>query len=184
MRTTSILFLTALTLVVFSHFCFAGEFDEEPGSFVSFEAGKLILLGKSADVANHPTILYFNIGFPINQAFGNHWKSKAFTVGPKLGFGFGSEKTGAADSTATFFEALANARFMFGNIGETFRTYVELASGVGTFTGAAVQIEGGGGLNVFFDSQSSFGVSTHYREIIGSEVKRGVSILGSLAYHF
>jgi hypothetical protein len=156
---------------------------ETPGSFVGFEVGPTYILSDGGLGVRDPFFIYFNVGFTLNKFFGLYWENQNFTLGPRVGLGFGQSNLGGSDKSL-FYDIIGNFRYTPGN-GETiFRPYIEAGPGLGNYTGAAVHIDLGTGLNIFYNDQDSIGITAHYNEFFTASVERSISFYGTLSHHW
>jgi hypothetical protein len=187
MKTFYATFLICASILSFSPSSNAQEgrdySDETPGSFVAIEVGPSYILSDGGSGAGNPLMIYFNVGMTLNKLFRQSWENQNFTLGPRVGLGFGDPNTPGSDVTM-FYDIIANFRYTPGNGENMFRPYVEGGPGLGNYTGAAVHVDLGAGLDIFYNDKDSVGVTAHYNEFFTGDVERSVTLLGSLSHHW
>lgn len=176
--------VSALSFSPSSHSQEGGNFDdrESPGSYVGLEVGPTYILSDDGSGVDDPFMIYFNVGFTLNKLFNLYWENQNFTLGPRVGIGFGESSTGTGRSL--FYSIVGNFRYTPGNGESTFRPYIEAGPGFGNYTGAAVHVDVGTGLDIFYNDQDSIGIAAHYIEYFTGGVVRSATLLASLTHHW
>jgi hypothetical protein len=155
---------------------------ETPGSYAGVEVGPTYILNDGGSGASNLLSIYFNFGFTLNKLFGLTWENQNFTLGPKIGLNFG-EPSATADKTM-FYDIIANFRYTPGNGENIFRPYLEAGPGLGNYTGAALHVDVGAGLGIFYNDQDSIGLSAHYNQYFTGLVEQTATFLATLSHHW
>lgn len=162
----------------------SGDFDREEfgAGFVAIEGGPWLLMGGAKSVVNTPVMFYLTTGFSVSHAMDQGVdQAEGLKIGPKVGVGFGSAK--GAD-TDLFYDLMLKVRYTFGSLGSAIRPYLDVGPGFVNFFENAGEVEAGGGFDFYFPD-GSVGINANYKELFGAgAMKRGVTILGSVAYRF
>ncbi len=157
---------------------------QEFGSgFVVVEGGLWRLLGSARRVVADPGLVYVTTGFSLTRAFDSENDYEPLKVGPKFGFGIGSDR-GVASDPKLFFDILMKVRYTFGAVKSWIRPYVDAGPGVVNFHHAAFELEGGAGFDLLF-GRASVGTNVQYKELFGAgDLRRGLVFLAGLGYRF
>ncbi len=180
-----------LSLILISLLCASSALadfthDEDWGlRTVAFEAGPWQIVGAGRRVVNDPVMLYLTFGINLTKAFYAPEPYEPLHLVPKLGIGLGST-VGTPRDFKNFYDLLLKVRYWFGSRGNRFRPYVDAGPGYINFISHSFQLEAGGGFDFFVGKGGgTIGVNAQYKELFHSApLRRGVVILGTLAFHF
>ncbi len=178
-------FLAFLILSVSPTLLCADENSLDPDfgdGFVSMQGGTVHIFGSEQYLVTDPALAYVQIGLNFLHEFGVQDASDALISIFKVGGGYGKERT--TYKAALFYDLLLKLRYTMFSRGTLLRPFIDFGPGLITYVNGAFELEGGGGLNVYFGSGFA-GAGVQFKQLFASDsFKQGLGYFGELGYQF